>query len=132
MASVKIILRTNKIKKNGKAPLYVRIIQNRKPRYKSLGIEVEPKFWDAERERVKSGHPNSGRFNAFLARKKAEYEALAVEINDGKKSLREKRIREAELGGGLQDYIAFAERMVERLSKQEKFGTATVDRTSIK
>ena len=54
MASVTIILRKDKLNKNtGKAPLYIRIIKNRKSKFLSLGIKIEPKYWNEEKLIIK-------------------------------------------------------------------------------
>lgn len=64
--SIKIVLKDEKLRPDGKAPLYFRITQNRKSRYKASGVWVEPKHWDAGSQRVKNGHPNSVRTNYSL------------------------------------------------------------------
>jgi hypothetical protein len=47
MASVKIILRNDKTNlKNGFAPLYIRLIKDRKTKFISLGIKIDPKYWN--------------------------------------------------------------------------------------
>lgn len=65
--SIKVVLKVEKLRPDGKAPLYFRITQKRKSRYKTSGIWVEPKHWDAGSQRVKNGHPNSVRINYSLA-----------------------------------------------------------------
>lgn len=69
MPSVKPILRTDKLKSNGEAPLYVRVIENRKPKYKSLGLYINPKFWDDDKGKIKSSYPNSVRTNLLILEK---------------------------------------------------------------
>lgn len=79
MASIKPIIRTDKIKSNGEAPIYVRFILDRKPKYKSLGRSIDPKYWDEHKEKVKSSHPNSLLFNNWLQTKLQEVVKVALE-----------------------------------------------------
>lgn len=79
MSSVKAILRPDKIKTNGEAPIYIRVITGRKPRYKSLGLSVEPKFWDDKKAQVKPNHPFSVHFNHVLNEKVYEVNKALLE-----------------------------------------------------
>lgn len=46
--SVKVVCRTNTQYKNNTAPLFVRLIQDRKTKYLSAGVAVDPAYWDFE------------------------------------------------------------------------------------
>ncbi len=84
MATYKIIQRIQKKKASGEAPLYLRITHNRKTTFKSTGIYVLPKHWDAEKNIVSTAHPNSKRINFKLSSElnKAQKAALDLEIVD--------------------------------------------------
>lgn len=71
MASVKIYQR-KKYKKDGTAPLVLSIIKDRKSSIISLGVYLDPKYWDESAQRVRKSHLNSVRLNNFLAAKVAE------------------------------------------------------------
>jgi len=73
--SIKIVLKGEKLRPDGKAPLYFRITQNRKSQYRTSGIWVEPKHWDAGSQRIKNGHPNSVRTNNSLTQVLAKLNA---------------------------------------------------------
>ena len=47
--SISIIYYTSKTLKNGNHPLMLRIIQNRQTKYVSLGVNINPNFWDFKR-----------------------------------------------------------------------------------
>ena len=83
MPSIKPILRTDKKKANGQAPLYVRVISDRKPKYKSLGIAVDPIYWDHKKEKAKPTHPNSVRFNHLLSEKLHQVSEAVIESEFG-------------------------------------------------
>ncbi|MEL6616731.1 MAG: Arm DNA-binding domain-containing protein, partial [Bacteroidota bacterium] len=54
--SVKLYQKASKRRKDGTAPIYVRIIVDRKSSLVSTGISVEPKFWNADKGRVRASH----------------------------------------------------------------------------
>ena len=67
MASVQLVLVTRKTKADGTAPVWVRVSANRRSRYRSTGIAVEPKHWNKPKQRVRRSHPLADAFNARLA-----------------------------------------------------------------
>ncbi len=69
MASIKIVRRKNKQKKDGTAPLALRISKDYKTNYSFLGQYVLAKDWDEVQGKVKRSHPNSTRLNNFLMKK---------------------------------------------------------------
>jgi len=81
MTTVRVTLRTSKINKAGEAPLSFRITQNRKSQHVSLGIRLEPKYWNEQRQRVKPSYPTASRLNNFIKKKIAQVhtEALLLE-----------------------------------------------------
>lgn len=81
--SIKIVQKKEKIRPDGKAPLYFRITQNRKSQYKTSGVWVEPKYWDAGSQRVKNGHPNSVRTNNILTQVLAKLNAVMLNEEEG-------------------------------------------------
>ena len=56
-ATVKLVLRRDKRKADGTAPVWLRITANRKSRYISTGIYLEPKHWNETKQRVRAAHP---------------------------------------------------------------------------
>ena len=53
MATIKIVLRRNKQRKDGSIPLALRITQNGIPKYKFLGQYVFEKDWDDEKKKAR-------------------------------------------------------------------------------
>ena len=66
MASIKLILKKSKVDKSGKAPLYLRVIKDRKTKFISLSLKLEPNEWDEDKQKVKKNHSNSTRLNKSL------------------------------------------------------------------
>jgi integrase len=123
MATIKIIVRAEKIRKNGEVPLYIRMTVGRKSKYISLGHTIPAKTWDADRERVRKSHPNSARLNAFLADKKSEVAALALDVDQGKKKVGRNGMRDALSDGSGESFIDFAGEFLAKLEQNMRLGT---------
>ncbi len=65
-ATVKLVLRKHKRKADGTAPVWLRITANRKSRYLSTGIYLEPRHWNETKQRVRAAHPIAPALNARL------------------------------------------------------------------
>ncbi len=123
MSSVKIILKLNKINSKGEAPLYVRIIKNRKAKFISLGIKLKPKDWNERQSRVRKSHPNSQRMNNYIAHKVAEAEAVALEMETNSKYVSPKSIKQNIMGTSPDSFLKYFEKYIETLKKNGKVGT---------
>lgn len=126
MATVKLLLYDYyKKKDSNKVPLYIRIIHNRKPKYISLGILVDPeKDWDKANLRVRKSFPNSTKVNNFILKKLQEANELAIELESKNTTLTKKRIRNEIHGALSEDYIAFASLQIKRMREKGKIRTA--------
>ncbi len=82
MASIKIVRRKNKQRKDGTAPLALRISKDYKTNYQFLGQYVLEKDWDAERGRVKVSYLNAKRLNNYLLKKLTEAQDVVFATND--------------------------------------------------
>ncbi len=67
MSSVKIVLRKDKMNKNGTLPIHFRIIANRKIKYIASSISVKLEQWNEEESKVIKIQ-NAARMNAYLQR----------------------------------------------------------------
>ena len=95
MASIKLILRTDKLGKSGESPLYLRLIKDRKTKFISLGVSLKENEWDQDKQRVKKNQSNSARVNALLAQKVAEAEGEVADLERKKVPASAKKLKEA-------------------------------------
>ena len=80
--SVALFLRKDKKrKKDGKAPIYLRVTVDRKSRYKSSGIYVKPKHWNGDRGKVRRSHELHVAYNDKLRVLRLEAEQAALDLN---------------------------------------------------
>lgn len=68
--------------KSGEIPIYIRFTQNRKSTYKSTGIAVKEKYWNARNQIISKSHPQAKKLNRELERQE-------IELLDGKFELKQ-------------------------------------------
>lgn len=123
MASVKVVLKEEKINKAGEAPLYLRITKDRKPRYVSIGLRVKPQEWNADTGKVKKPHPNMARANAFIASKVAEAEGVALDLQRESKFTSPVQIKNTIMGQSSESFLKYFSRYLGTLEKKGKIST---------
>lgn len=123
MATVTLLFRDSKVNEKGEKPLYIRIIKGRKAKFISLGIKVHPTLWDDEKLRVKKQYQNSGRVNALIAKKVAEAEGIALEMEIKNKSVTSNSIKEAICGKQAGSLIKYMDGYLSDLKSKGKIGT---------
>ena len=123
MATIKILLKENKVDINGEMPLYLRIIKDRKAKFISIGIKLKEKDWNPVNCTVKKSHPNSARLNNFIAHKIAEAQGLSLEMETASKYVEPKSIKEAILGKSSVSFLKYADAYVEMSKLTNTVGT---------
>ncbi|MBL4587463.1 MAG: site-specific integrase [Flavobacteriales bacterium] len=113
MSSIKLVLRKDKIRSNGEAPLFIRITKDRKSRYKALNVTFEPRHWDDKRDVVKQSYPNSVRMNNFLRQKLTEAATALLELDSSEKQYRSKDVFE-KIEGKKIGFLEYSTRFLER------------------
>lgn len=132
MPTVSIVLRTDRINKKGEAPINFFIIKNRKLTKVSTGIMVNPKFWDANKCRVKRGEKNSGRVNSHLSHKFTELQDHVLEYETSSKSLTSSQLKEKIYGKKPSDFFAFADKACEKYLEENKIGSYDKNKSIIR
>ena len=122
MATIRLLLRKDKQKANGEAPIYLRITENRKSRFLNTGIGVEPKLWNDNTQRIRRSHPKHKRFNDELERLLHEAQTAALDLRASKKkALTAKAVKQELTGQGAGGFYAFAQRYIDNLDVEGKF-----------
>jgi site-specific recombinase XerD len=124
MATIRAVLKKNKIKASGLIPIYLRIIEGEKNTFKSTGIDVRLDEWDEKNAKVRSKHSNSARMNHLIAKKISELEDLRIQL-DGKgglgrevKAISNKKAKDEKLS-----FSKFFKEYVDQQKIDKKFGT---------
>lgn len=124
MATIRAVLKKNKIKASGLIPIYLRIIEGEKNTFKSTGIDVRLDEWDEKNAKVRSKHPNSVRMNHLIAKKISELEDIRIQL-DGKGGLGKevKALGEKKGKTDKQSFTKFFKEYVDQQKVDKKFGT---------
>lgn len=122
MASIKIVRRKNKQRKDGTAPLALRISKDYKTNYCFTGQYVLEKDWNAEEGRVRKSHPNSKKLNNFLLKKLTDANDISFEKNNNASSkLIKKKLQNSK---SKQSFFKVAALRVETKFKRSVFSVA--------
>lgn len=74
-------LRKDKARDNGEAPIYLRITESRKSKYISTGVYVNPKHWNAGKEKIRRNHRNYKSLNEILQSAKQNAERVQSKLS---------------------------------------------------
>jgi integrase len=133
MATVKVILRQDKVSvKTGKAPLYIRITQDRKSKFIALGIKIEPRYWNNEKSIIKRGVTNYKELNTYILQKRAEIEKASIELGMSSNNVSSKKIKEKIVGKKQINFFEYAEQKLEEYKKTFEYGSIFVYRNRLK
>ena len=113
-ASVKLVLRKDKTKKDGTAPIAIRVTANRKSKYMSTGVYIEPKYWNEKKQQIRASHPIAASLNAKI--KEALYDTQK-EALDARSA--QAVVTSVKSGGG--SFTGYFEQFIEGLNTQDRF-----------
>ncbi len=80
MPSIKILLRTSKVKENGESPIVIRTIKDRKPSFIYTKLYCKEEFWDFKNEMPNKKHPNHFELRVFITNLKADAEKSVLNL----------------------------------------------------
>lgn len=130
MSSIKALL-WNKKNKEGRYPIVIRIIKNRKPSYIYIGHYVEKKEWDEKNSRVKKSHPNSGRLNNLILKKLSEANDTLIKLETDNTAVSSQSIKKTITHEGAPIFLAQAEIYLNTLKDNGKYNRYTPDKSRI-
>jgi len=124
MATVKVILRKDKInEKTNLAPLFIRIIKDRKSKFISLGVKVDPKFWNEEKMCIKKGFNNYIELNNFILHKRSEAEKISLELEANTSKVTTSTITKQLKGKKPKNFFQYADDKMLELKNKHSYGT---------
>ncbi len=127
MSSVKVVLFTSKTLKNGEHPIMLRITQNRKTKYSSLGYSCSEANWDKNKSLPKRKHPEFKELSILIEHKKSEAakKLYALELDNQNRTLEElhKQITNKQKTVTLLSYITT---VIEDMEAAGRIGNAKV------
>ena len=79
-ATISVICNKFKILKNGESPIMVRVAKDGKRSMKSLGVSVNPIYWDFSKNTPKKSCPNRAMLMQLITQTLIEYQAKVIEV----------------------------------------------------
>jgi len=113
-ASVTPILRKSKEKDDGTAPVWIRITANRKSRYISTGIYIEPDYWNDRKNEVRKSHELASAYNNKIRSLRLECEEAAL-TEDTAQAMKD------EVQGKSGSLSRYFERFISRLKARDQY-----------
>ena len=86
-ASLSVVCYKSKRLSNGESPLMLQVSKGGKRQYQSLGVSVNPKFWDFSKNKPKSNCPNREYILKLILNKQAELQQRMLELNAEQRSI---------------------------------------------
>ena len=84
-ASVEVICYKSKVLSDGTFPLMLRITKSRKRKYVSIGMSIDEKFWDFDKNKPKRNCPNKEAIEKLITSKVSEYNDLIITMTTERK-----------------------------------------------
>ncbi len=82
--TIKLTQLKRKKRKDGTIPIYIRMTEDQKSRYRSTGISVLPKHWNPNEKRVRKSHRNDTLLNNKLEGQLIEIKQIKHELSQNK------------------------------------------------
>ena len=79
-ATIEVVCYKSKVLANNESPLMLRITKDRKLKYSSIGVSVNPALWDFEKNRPRRNCPNRLHIERLIADKIEAYRAKMIEL----------------------------------------------------
>lgn len=126
MVSIKIVRRKNKARKDGTAPLALRISENYRTNYYFTGQYILERDWDDKKCKVRKSHYNYQKINNFLLKRIIEANDISFQVNNkiSSKELKKKMV-------GKSDDKPFFTLASERIESKFKRGIFSVAKSEL-
>ena len=121
MATVKAVIREDKINSKNEAPIYLRVTKNRKTTFVSLQISVQPEYWDKDKECIKKNNKIKGyvRLNNFIGNERVKMMNKLLEFEIVDSSLSSKKIKEIIKGEEQIDFFIYADKYLKSIENTD-------------
>ena len=131
-ATISVVCYQSKTLKNGEHPLMLRICKDNKKKYQSLGISVNPKYWDFVKNKPKPNCPNREQILKIILDKQAKLQSSILEYNAEDKSYTGATLLNAEKNKFQQKTVkAFYMELIEQFMSENKCGNRLIYKGSL-
>jgi len=127
MATIKVLLRTARLKKNGEYPIVLRVIQDRKAHFVYTNLSCPPNLWDFNSNKPAKKHPNKLELELFISKKIAEVQNVILKTeNEQKDYSGEQILKKFKSSTKKTTLFQFFDEIVSNLKQSNKIGNAKI------
>ena len=131
-ATVNVICFRGKKLSNGESPIMVRVCKDRKTKYKSLGISVNPIYWDFDKNRPKTNCPNRDYILKIIIDKEAELRKQILELKAEEKEFTASTLIKSKEERKVKTVHDFYSELIEEMELAGKIGNSRVYKDSLR
>ena len=128
--TVNVLCYKSKILGNGENPLMIRVCKDGKRKYQSLGISVNPKFWDFEKERPKPDCPNKELILKIMLEKETQFQKQILELKADEKEYTASTLIVPKVQRKIKSVFEFYEELIKEYESANKIGNSRVYKDS--
>lgn len=130
-ASLSVVCYKSKRLSNGESPLMLQVSKGGKRQYQSLGVSVNPKFWDFSKNKPKSNCPNREYILKLILNKQAELQQRTLELNaEQKEYTTTTLLHDEHRKFELKTVKQFYQELIEQYKANEKCGNRLIYKSS--
>ena len=130
--TVNVVCYRNKKLSNGNSPLMLRVCKDRKTKYQSLGISVNPDDWDFQKNRPKTNCPNKDLILKIILDKEAAFQKQILELKAEDKEFTASTLIAPKVKGKIKSVREFYLELVKELEQANRVGNSLVYRDSLR
>jgi integrase/recombinase XerD len=120
MPTFRLVLLEHKAHRNGECPIYLRITEDRKTKYMSTGITLQPNHWNDRTEKVRKSNRSYETFNLHLDEFKSKAKEAWLNLRNGNRGGVSAAMIKDELSGkNTVDFFSFFDGIIDDLDKRE-------------
>ncbi len=124
-ATVNVLCYKSKTLSNGEHPLMIRVCKDGKKKYVSLGISVNPQFWDFEKGKPKRNCPNKDQINTLIREYEEKYLKQVMELSTANKEYTlTTLIEKVDSSAKVKTVDILFQEYIEQLKKENRVGYA--------
>jgi len=131
-ATVNVVCYRNKKLSNGESPLMLRVCKDRKTKYKSLGISINPIYWDFNKNRPKTSCPNRDYILKIIMDKEAELQRKILELKVEDKEFTASTLIAPKVKMKIKTVYEFYQELIQELEQANKIGNSRVYKDSLR
>jgi len=129
-ATINVVCYKSKTLTNGENPLMLRICKDKKSKYQSLGISVNPAHWDFQKNRPKPNCPNRELILKIILEKEAKFQKQILELQSDEKEFTASTLIAPKSKIKVKTVKEFFEELIAELELANKIGNANVYKDS--